>query len=221
MSSSPSSGPVSTPAVEAFEYQDAVAADPTAQENTATPVSKSSGNRPLSADLEQKLALVRAEGVREGLQQARQNFETLMAQERAKVAEAIAAFERQASEYYSRVETELVQLSLAIAAKILHREAQVDRLLVAGLVKVALDKFHQGTSVTVRVHPSEVPEWTRYFQESLAGRIRVEVKGDPAIQPKHCVLETELGQTELGLEAQLKEVEQGFFDLLAQRPDTK
>jgi hypothetical protein len=30
-----------------------------------------------------------------------------------------------------------------------------------------------------------------------------------------------LGTTELGLDAQLKEVEQGFFDLLAQRPDNK
>ena len=75
--------------------------------------------------------------------------------------------------------------------------------------------------VTVRVEPSEVKEWTRYLQESLGGRIHVEVKGDLAIEPQHCVLETELGQTELGLEAQLKEVEQGFFDLLAQRPDTR
>jgi flagellar assembly protein FliH len=35
------------------------------------------------------------------------------------------------------------------------------------------------------------------------------------------VLETELGETEIGLEAQLKEIERGFFDLLAQRPDSK
>ena len=34
----------------------------------------------------------------------------------------------------------MVHLSLAIAAKILHREAQVDRMLVAALVKVALEK---------------------------------------------------------------------------------
>jgi flagellar biosynthesis/type III secretory pathway protein FliH len=34
-------------------------------------------------------------------------------------------------------------------------------------------------------------------------------------------LETELGITDLSLETQLKEIEQGLFDLLAQRPGAK
>jgi flagellar assembly protein FliH len=33
-----------------------------------------------------------------------------------------------------------------------------------------------------------------------------------------CILETEMGSANFSIEAQLKEVEQGFFDLLAQRP---
>jgi flagellar assembly protein FliH len=41
------------------------------------------------------------------------------------------------------------------------------------------------------------------------------------VEPKACLLETELGVADLGLDAQLKEVEQGFFDLLAQRPEAK
>ncbi len=35
---------------------------------------------------------------------------------------------------------------------------------------------------------------------------------------RRCMLETEFGSTEIGLETHLKEIEQGFFDLLAQRP---
>jgi flagellar assembly protein FliH len=42
--------------------------------------------------------------------------------------------------------------------------------------------------------------------------------GDPSLGLGHCTLETELGSTDLTLESQLKEIEQGFFDLLAQRP---
>ena len=49
----------------------------------------------------------------------------------------------------------------------------------------------------------------------------MEVKADPSVEAHNCILETELGTTELGLDAQLKEIEQGFFDLLAQRPDNK
>jgi len=45
-----------------------------------------------------------------------------------------------------------------------------------------------------------------------------ELIGDASLEPGRCLLETELGSTDLTLETQLKEIEQGFFDLLAQRP---
>jgi flagellar assembly protein FliH len=141
--------------------------------------------------------------------------------ERAKVAEAIRDFAQKTSDYYSRAEVEMVHLSLAIAAKILHREAQVDRMLVAALVKVALEKLQHGTSASVRVRPEEVADWNRYFEGNTNGEIRVEVKPDSSVAAHNCILETELGTTELGLDVQLKEIEQGFFDLLAQRPDNK
>ena len=47
-----------------------------------------------------------------------------------------------------------MQLALAIARKILHREAQVDPLLLAGMVRVALEKIESHTKVSVRVHPA-------------------------------------------------------------------
>jgi flagellar assembly protein FliH len=176
-----------------------------------------SGGRDAAEELELKLAAARAEGIREGLQQAQQSVEN----ERAKVAEAVRLFSQKTTDYYSRVEIELVHLSLAIAAKILHREAQVDRLVVAALVKVALEKLQQGTTATVRVRPEEVADWNRYFEGNGGGEIRVEVKTDPLVEAHNCILETDLGTTQLGLDAQLKEIEQGFFDLLAQRPDSK
>ncbi len=216
MSSSPEYG------VQAFEYHEPGAFDTASEE--ATPESRAGSQVPggnTAEALELKLAAARAEGIREGLQQAQRSFDEQLASERTKVAEAVRDFAQKTSDYYSRAENELVHLSLAIAAKILHREAQVDRMLVAALVKVALDKLQHGTSASVRVRPEEVADWNRYFEGNASGEIRVEVKPDPAVAAHNCVLETELGTTELGLDAQLKEIEQGFFDLLAQRPDKK
>lgn len=218
MSSSPEGA-----GIQAFEYQEpgrleaGTGAAP-AEGRTTQVRSPGPGT---AEDLEARLAAARAEGMREGLQQAQQSFAEQLTGEREKVAEAIRGFSQKTSEYYSRVEVELVHLSLAIAAKILHREAQVDRMLVAALVKVAVEKLQHGTSATVRVHPEEVADWNRYFEGNGGGEIRVEVKPDPAVAAHHCLLETELGTTELGLDTQLKEIEQGFFDLLAQRPDSK
>jgi flagellar biosynthesis/type III secretory pathway protein FliH len=45
-----------------------------------------------------------------------------------------------------------------------------------------------------------------------------ELSGDASLDSNRCQLETELGVTDLSLETQLKEIEQGLFDLLAQRP---
>jgi flagellar assembly protein FliH len=171
--------------------------------------------------MDPRMAEAHAQGVREGLQQAQQMLEKQLGVERAKLADAVQNFERQNREYYARVEVELVHLALAIAGKILHREAQVDRLLVAGLVKVALEKLQHNTRVTIHARPEDVPAWSKYFLIEMAGRIQLDVKPDAALEPNSCVLETELGETALGLDAQMKEIEQGFFDLLAQRPDAK
>jgi flagellar assembly protein FliH len=41
---------------------------------------------------------------------------------------------------------------------------------------------------------------------------------DERLQAGECVLETKLGTVELGVRAQLEEIERGFFDLLNHRP---
>ncbi len=218
MSSSPKLAPV-----KAFEYQEPGRFELTSvsiADAADTPQNGSAGRHTLE-ELALKLAEARAEGIREGLQEAQQSFEKRLTDERAKVAEAIRAFAQKTNEYYSRAEVEVVHLSLAIAAKILHREAQVDRMLVAALVKVAMEKLQHGTTATVRVRPEEVADWNRYFEGNTTSEIRLEVKADPLVEAQNCILETDLGTTELGLDAQLKEIEQGFFDLLAQRPDNK
>jgi len=116
------------------------------------------------------------------------------------------------------VEAEAVGLAVAIARKILHREAQVDPLLLAGVVRVGLDKVAAGTSVRLRVHPTQVQAWKEFFSQQHDLQSLPELMGDPTLGPGRCLLETELGSTDLTLETQLKEIEQGFFDLLAQRP---
>jgi flagellar assembly protein FliH len=46
----------------------------------------------------------------------------------------------------------------------------------------------------------------------------VQIVEDAALSDHDCLVETELGVANFGLDTQLKEVEQGFFDLMALRP---
>jgi flagellar assembly protein FliH len=169
-------------------------------------------------ELAERIARERAEATHQAEQRLRQEYESKLQAERAPVAAALAAFEAQRTEYFARVEAEVVQLAMAIAAKILHREAQVDPMLVAALVRMTIEKMREGSSVTVRVGAGRSKRWKEYFagQPSIA---HVEVTEDAELSGHDCMLETELGSANFGLDTQLKEVEQGFFDLLALRPD--
>jgi flagellar assembly protein FliH len=168
-------------------------------------------------ELAARIASEVAEASRQTEQRLRQEYEVKLTAARAPIVATVAAFDVQRTEYYARVEAEVVQLALAIAAKILHREAQVDPMLVAALVKMTVEKMREGSSVTVRVAPGLVGRWKEYFagQPSVA---QIEVIEDAELSDHDCLLETELGVANFGLDTQLKEVERGFFDLLALRP---
>lgn len=165
----------------------------------------------------QRLSEERALGVAETEARLRRDCEQVLANERARVAESIRLFEHTRTEYFAKVEGEVVQLALSIAKKILHREAQVDPLLVSALVQIALTQIKEGSAVTVRVRPEEASLWREQLR-APAVSADVTVIEDNDRLPGDCVLETELGSVNFSLDTQLKEVEQGFLDVLARTP---
>jgi flagellar assembly protein FliH len=144
-------------------------------------------------------------------------YQQQLGAERAPLAAAVSTFTTQRESYFARAEAEIVQLALAIAAKILHREAQVDPMLVATLVRMAVEKMREGSSVNLRVGVGEGSRWKQCFAVQGKGAC-VEVIEDPELSDHDCLVETELGTANFGLDTQLKEVERGFFDLMALRP---
>jgi flagellar assembly protein FliH len=164
--------------------------------------------------------IARLEAVAETEARLKMEYEARSAEQFDKTRQALELFQAERRDYFSRVESDVVQLALAIAAKILHREAQVDPMLVAALVRVAIDKLHDGSSVSVRVSPAEAGRWRAFLANPLNGST-IEIVEDAHLGVADCILETELGSANFSIEAQMKEVEQGFFDLLAQRPVIK
>jgi flagellar assembly protein FliH len=157
-------------------------------------------------------AQAREIGRHEGEAKAKVQFEEAMRKERGQLLATIEQFRLEREKYFEQVEGEVVQLALGIARKVLHREAQVDPGLLAGLVRFTLEKLRDGTVVRLRVHPSQNGYWER---ECLTN---CEVVSDEKVEPSACVVETEVGRTRVELEAQLKEIEQGLFDLMARAP---
>jgi flagellar biosynthesis/type III secretory pathway protein FliH len=161
------------------------------------------------------------QGDREGRRAMRAEMDAEMQatviRERQHVVEAVSQFHAMRERYFAEVEQEVVKLALGIAGRVLHREAQLDPLLLAGVVRVALEKMADRSGVVLRVSSSEADAWVQMFQaEEEAERPRV--AEDARLARGECVLETRMGTVELGVAVQLEEIEKGFFDLLNHRP---
>jgi len=157
-------------------------------------------------------------GIEEGEKRARADLAAETAAQREGLSAALETFKAERASYFARIEPEVVQLSLAIARKILHREAQLDPLLLTGMVHVALDKLDGGTHIRLRAHPDDMHFWNEHFAHNTNGHPAPDLVGDPQLKRGECALETEMGNTLVSLETHLKEIEQGFLDLLEQRP---
>ena len=171
-----------------------------------------------AAAIEAEHAQWRKMGREEALMEARKSMEEEVAKERARLTSTIEQFHVIRAAYFQKVEGEVVGLALAIARKILHREAQIDPLLLAGIVRVALEQIRSATTVILRTHPKNAHDWRMFLSTHLPPSEMPDIVEDPAQAPDVCRLETSVGTTEIGIDVQLKEIERGLLDLLAARP---
>jgi flagellar assembly protein FliH len=162
-----------------------------------------------------RMELARNEARAEARLEWEQELEDGIVAERKAVAKAGEEFVRERARYFAGVEAEVVKLAMAIAARVLHREAKLDPLLLTGVVRVALEKVAEDSATVLRVPVDAIEMWREVF---VASSSSLQVVGDERLSLGECVLDTNVGRVELGVSAQLEEIERGFFDLLQRRP---
>jgi flagellar assembly protein FliH len=163
-----------------------------------------------------EVGIARSEARAEARCEWEKELEERIAEERALILKTCEEFRRERAKYFAGVEAEVVKLALAIAARVLHREAKLDPLLLTGVVRVALEKVAEDSVTVLRVPTNAVEMWKEVFVGSSEALLQI--VGDERLSAGECVLDTNVGRVELGVSAQLEEIERGFFDLMQQRP---
>lgn len=175
-------------------------------------------------DLEQRLAeekersydAGRMRGREEGAQMEHAALEVARQEEdrerQKQLASALAQFDQEFVHILHNLEHEVVELALAIAARVLRREAQMDPLLLTGAVRVALGQLSQSTEVRLKVPEAELDLWTEALAHIPKLTVRPEMVPVAGMRTGECEVETALGSVDLGIRAQLGEIERGFFD---------
>lgn len=207
------------------------------QEANAGPIDTeeaSSGETGLSAEWQDGWLAGLQQGRQEGRDEGREEGRILAAsadrdalresleQMRQQVLVALNDFAAERERFFHELEQEAVRLALAIAARILRREAQMDPLLLTGAVRVALGQLGESTTVRLIVPETDRVLWEESLRLTPGLRQRPEVIGDPRMELGECRIETGLGENgfggaDLSLHEQLREIERGFFDRLPQR----
>lgn len=175
--------------------------------------------RVLETEFQEREKRARDEGIKEGQSAVREEVDREISAFRDASALALRQFAVEREDYLHRVEGHVVRLALAIARKILHREAQIDPLLLAGVVRVALEEVSSATTIRLYVHPDQVQIWQEFLDRQSDLRQKPDVLSDPTVVEGQCRIESSIGTADLSLENQMTEIERGFFDLLAQRPE--
>ena len=166
----------------------------------------------MSASIER----ARVEGRETARREWEKELEERIAKERASLLTVCEEFQKERARYFVAVESEVVKLALAIGERVVHREVKLDPLLLAGVVRVALEKVAEGSTAVLRVPADELTKWQEIGLGERGSSVRL--VGDEGMQAGECAIDTNVGRVELGVGAQLDEIERGFFDLLQQRP---
>jgi flagellar assembly protein FliH len=151
----------------------------------------------------------------QGRLEAENEMHASLQREREALNLVMSQFEQEKKRYFSEVESEVVKLSLAIAERVLHREVEMDPVLLAGAARVALDQVADASDAVLHVAVSDVDRWNETLKPFSRG---LSIKADEAILRGEALLKTRSGTVHLGVRAQLQEIEHGFFELLGRRP---
>jgi len=202
-----------------------VAALPWRQVNTAAEAAKSPSPpgvedqvriEQLQQQMNQRAQEAHAQGRREGEAAGRAQASAEVRPVIDRLARAIDEISAFRPRLRREAEADTIQLSLAIARRVLRRQMAVDPEALHGLVLGALEKL-EGQEVTrVRLHPSHAAAVSACLEQY--GRAnRIEILPDPSREAGTMIFETPRGNLDASIDSQLQEIERGLADCLRRR----
>ena len=113
-------------------------------------------------------------------------------------------------------EATMVQLALAIARRVLHREIATDPEAILGLVRSGFDRVNARELHRLRMSPGDA-QVVLGNRADLGLPPALEIISDGSLPPGSVIFETTRGELDLSAHTQLEEIERGFADLIVRR----
>ncbi len=170
----------------------------------------------LERQAEQRVREARASGFREGEAAGKQRAAAELEPALERLARSVQEMAGLRAQMRREAEADMLRLALEIARRVLRREMAVDPDAMRGVVLAALEKLAGQEVSRVRVHPSHAALLSELLRKSGAAQ-PVEVVADASREPGAAIFETERGNLDASVDAQLREIERGLADCLRRR----
>jgi flagellar assembly protein FliH len=163
--------------------------------------------RPTDRELEERAAAIEreafakgyAEGERAGVQAAATRTDAMLKRLAQTIDELIAL----RGDIVRKSERQTVQLVLAIAERIVQREITLDRGLLVGMARAALDRLGDHGTADIRLNPADFAAIGDVTDLNANG---VQVTPDPVVSRGGCLVRSDFGFMDVSPDAQFREL---------------
>lgn len=169
-------------------------------------------------EAEQKLKEAYEEGLRRGEAAGRDAFDARVAQATDALNEAASSIQDARQTFLDALEPQVVDLAVAIAERVLHRECREDSELIHSTVKRALAKLTDRQRLQIYLNPNDlsaIHDQKITLLDELPGVEAIDIHAAEAITAGGCIINSETMQVDARIETLLADV----IDVLLDRQD--
>ena len=141
------------------------------------------------------------QGERAGAEAAGERTEAML----RRLMETLEELQTLRAEMIRQTERQMVQLALAMARRVVHREVSIDQDLLIAMARVAIDRLGESAQVKVRLNPDDYEAAGAHRVAQMAGS-NVLVLADAHVSRGGCRVESDMGVADIGVDAQLQEI---------------
>lgn len=164
---------------------------------------------------EQKAGKICREAEEKGLQEGLKKGEEQVAAKVAGLAEMLSGFVSLKKDLLRQYESQLLDLAMAIARKIVHQELAQNPEAIAAIARETIREMPTKGPITLRVHPEDyqvLKDRLPALQADFDQLEQVQLVVGEGLARGSCILETPVGQVDAGLDTRFAEIRNVLSD---------
>jgi type III secretion protein L len=146
-------------------------------------------------------------------QEIQQENQQALKEQMDSLMDAIQGLSQSRDEIIDSVKTDLVDLSLKIAEKVILTQVEQDTTIIKAVIEDTFNKIAGSDRVTFKVHPDDIPtltEYLPYIESRLIGVQKVTLQPDAQVDRGGAIIETDLGFVDVTVKEKLNVIKQTF-----------